>query len=312
MWVDQETDQDLVNFRGIATTIAQIIMEPGLTPLTIGVHGDWGYGKSSVLRMLRAELDDMGALTLYFNGWAFEGFEDAKIALMESIVSELVRHKKVLVKAKEALVRLAKRVRWFKIARRLAALGVTLAVGDPTALLFDSIQGSKDDDGWLKAAEEDAPYHHIHGFREDFAKLLDQADIKRLVVLVDDLDRCLPEHAISTLEAIRLFLSVDGATFVIGADEIMIEYAVRRHFPELGATAGTVGTKASNFTKNYLEKLIQLPFRLPQLNATETRRFITLLLIEEALDLRLDRSTPSLLPFERKTRARGKNQTLAK
>ena len=63
----------------------------------------------------------------------------------------------------------------------------------------------------------------MHAFREEFKELLEEADIDRLVVLVDDLDRCLPATSIETLEAIRLFLFVPRAAFVIAADEGMIE-----------------------------------------------------------------------------------------
>ena len=114
----------------------------------------------------------------------------------------------------------------------------------------------------------------MHAFREEFAKLLQDAEIDRLVVLVDDLDRCLPKIAIETLEAIRLFLFVPRAAFVIGADEGMIEYAVRQHFPDL-----PVATGPASYARNYLEKLIQVPFRLPSLGYAETRIYVTLLLV---------------------------------
>ena len=93
-------------------------------------------------------------------------------------------------------------------------------------------------------------------------------------MLVDDLDRCLPEIAIETLEAIRLFLFVPRAAFVIAADEGMIEYAVRQHFPDLPVTTGP-----TTYARNYLEKLIQVPFRLPSLGYAETRIYVTLLLV---------------------------------
>jgi len=51
---------------------------------------------------------------------------------------------------------------------------------------------------------------NIRDFRKDFAQLLEKADIKRLVVFIDDLDRCLPENIIETLEATKLFLSAHG------------------------------------------------------------------------------------------------------
>jgi predicted KAP-like P-loop ATPase len=93
-------------------------------------------------------------------------------------------------------------------------------------------------------------------------------------VLVDDLDRCLPETAIETLEAIRLFVFTKNTAFVVGADEAMIEYAVRKHFPDLPDTTGP-----RDYARNYLEKLIQVPFRIPALGETETRIYVTLLLI---------------------------------
>jgi predicted KAP-like P-loop ATPase len=85
------------------------------------------------------------------------------------------------------------------------------------------------------------------------------------VVLVDDLDRCLPKTAVQTLEAIRLFVSSKRTVFVVGADEAMIEYAVRRHFPDVPET-----TLPRDYARNYLEKLIQVPFRLPALGEAET------------------------------------------
>jgi hypothetical protein len=65
-----------------------------------------------------------------------------------------------------------------------------------------------------------------------------------------------------------------GTAFVVAADEAMIEYSVRKHFPELPDTTGP-----RDYARNYLEKLIQVPFRIPALGETETRIYVTLLLI---------------------------------
>jgi len=243
MWIDHETEQDLVNFAGIARTISAIIMEPHMTPLTVGVHGDWGYGKSSVLKMVEADIKLQSRVaTLSFNGWAFEGFEDAKIALMDSILSELAKNRALYTKATDELVKLAKRIKWFKVARKVAGAAVTFTTGIPSVSDLVSNFGTVSEDGdaesWLNEAQDDAAFRHIHAFREEFARFLEKAEIDRLVVFVDDLDRCLPDVAINTLEAIRLFLSVKNSTFVIGADEAMIEYAVRRHFPDLARIGG--------------------------------------------------------------------------
>lgn len=128
---------------------------------------------------------------------------------------------------------------------------------------------------FLKPAEEHSVPDQIHHFREEFERLLDEAKVDQLVVLIDDLDRCLPATAIDTLEAIRLFLFVPKTAFVIGADEGMIEYAVRQHFPNLPLASGGVP-----YTRNYLEKLIQVPFRIPALGVQESRAYVTLLLVQ--------------------------------
>jgi len=286
MWKDLETKVDLVNHRGIAAAIVGLVREPGLSPLTIGVHGDWGSGKSTVLEMVRAELaPDASVGVLSFNGWLFQGFEDAKIALMEAIVGELQRDARWRSKVKTTAVRLLKRINWLKVARKTATAalaiptgGISLAVDAAVDKGKELLAGAKDDDAWLKDAEDADVTKQIHEFREDFRKLLIDAEIKQLVVIVDDLDRCLPAVAIDTLEALRLFLFVEGTAFIIAADEALVEYAVRQHFPGLPYSEGPAA-----FTRNYLEKLIQVPFRLPPMSIDEARAYISLLFVEAAL-----------------------------
>ena len=78
-----------------------------------------------------------------------------------------------------------------------------------------------------------------------------------------DLDRCLPDVAISTLEAVRLFMFTGETAFVVAADESMIRYAVKKHFPDVvDENKYNVGIEFSN---KYLEKLIQIPFRIPDI-----------------------------------------------
>src|SRR5690348_5198672 len=83
--------------------------------------------------------------------------------------------------------------------------------------------------GLLGHKKISSPPQEIHALRESFEKTLEAMGVT-LVVLIDDLDRCLPETTISTLEAIRLFLFLKNTAFVIAADDNMIKHAVRRHF----------------------------------------------------------------------------------
>jgi hypothetical protein len=299
---DQETATDLLYYEAIAKTVVTLIRKTPEAPVTIGVHGDWGAGKSSVLKMLEGAFeDDDRVLCLWFNGWTFEGFEDAKTVVIETIVDELRRARPLSQKVADAAKKVLKRVDWLKLARKAGGFAFTAPTGIPT---FDQVKGlydiatsflakpqdhisAEDIKGvaekageFIKEAPEESDNlpEHIHAFRKEFKELLDAADIDQLVVIVDDLDRCLPKTAIATLEAIRLFLFVERTAFVIGADELMIEYAVREHFPDLPPSSGPV-----SYSRNYLEKLIQVPFRIPALGVAETRVYVTLLLAENVL-----------------------------
>ncbi|VVE90117.1 Qat anti-phage system ATPase QatA [Pandoraea bronchicola] len=292
---DNETKVDLLNNEAIASTIIGLLRAKPDHPVTIGVHGDWGAGKSSVLEMIEAGFSDQGdVLCLKFNGWRFQGFEDAKIALIEGIVSGLVEKRPALKTAAVAVKDVFRRIDWLKVAKRAGGLAVTAFTGIPTPEQIGTIVGSLEalvadpakfvtkenlstaiDEAkdLLKPGESKNVPEEVEAFRKAFDQLLKDAGIKQLVVLIDDLDRCLPDTAIETLEAIRLFVFTAQTAFVVAADEAMIEYAVRKHFPDLPDSTGP-----RDYARNYLEKLIQVPFRIPALGETETRIYVTLLL----------------------------------
>lgn len=292
---DNETKVDLLNNEAIATTIIGLLRAKPDHPVTIGVHGDWGAGKSSVLEMIESGFDGQeDVLCLKFNGWRFQGFEDAKIALIEGIVTGLIEKRPVLTKATGAVKDVFRRIDWLKVAKKAGGLAVTAFTGIPTPDQVGSIIGTLESvladpaklatkenlatvvdevKEVLKPGETKNVPEEVGAFRKAFDQLLKEAGVKQLIVLIDDLDRCLPDTAIETLEAIRLFVFTARTAFVVAADEAMIEYAVRKHFPDLPDSTG-----ARDYARSYLEKLIQVPFRIPALGETETRIYVTLLL----------------------------------
>lgn len=294
---DNETAVDYLNCEAISRTVVTLLKQNRARALTVGVHGDWGAGKSSILKMVELGLSkDKNVACLWFNGWAFEGFDDAKTVLIEATITELYRQRSTVGKVKELSRKLLKRVDWLKVAKRGSGLAINALTGLPSPDQIESVVGMlknaaagvtsvnaedlkstlEEAATYLKPAEEGNNVPDvIHDFREDFKALLEEAKIDQLVVLIDDLDRCLPSTAIETLEAIRLFLFVPKTAFVIGADEAMIEYAVRQHFPDLPIASGPLP-----YARNYLEKLIQLPLRIPPLGTQETRCYVTLLLVQ--------------------------------
>ncbi len=287
MWSDNEADADLLGFQHLVAGVLSIVNNDALLPATIGVFGDWGSGKSSLLKMAAADLrKDQENLVLTFNGWLFEGYGDAKTALMGNILDAIAEDKTLVPAAKGLALKLLRRVNWWRVAGTVAKAGAGFAVAGPAGLglavgsdfatlgkdLLKKAEDFKEEDlsKYLAESPEHEERRSVREFRDDFAKLLSQTKRKRLVVVIDDLDRCLPETIIETLEAIKLFLFVDRTAFIIGADERLVKYAVRRRFPELPGERTEVG-------RDYLEKLIQFPIRIPPLGRLETESYVSLL-----------------------------------
>ena len=95
MWPDNETRRDFVNFAGVADTVAEIIVRADGRPISVGVSGAWGIGKSSMINLIRDSLgkraDDGDADFLFveFNAWLYQGYDDARAALMDVIANAL-------------------------------------------------------------------------------------------------------------------------------------------------------------------------------------------------------------------------------
>jgi predicted KAP-like P-loop ATPase len=302
MWTDNETERDFLNFTGVSDTVAEIIVQAKGRPISIGVSGAWGVGKSSMIRLVHRSLNERSEngngkfLFVEFNAWLYQGYDDARAALMEVIGEKLTKeaekNKKGLDKAKEFV----QRIQWFRLTKLVVGSAAAAYAGIPPVGLLGDLygagkallthqanaetidKGSEAVDAAQETASElvgpkkvVAPPQEIHALRESFEKTLEAMGVT-LVVLIDDLDRCLPETTISTLEAIRLFLFLKNTAFVIAADDAMIKYAVRRHFPDVDDIQAI----------NYFDKLIQLPIRVPPLGTQEVRAYLMLLYVENS------------------------------
>ena len=334
------------------------IIKDSKESVSIGVHGDWGAGKSSILLMTeelleagkkktadtngedKSEEQDLdfydeldwddwnweepsdapedeivsptGIITVRFNSWQYQGFEDAKIALMSAIVKVLQKEAKDFYKKHpvkngfKKLKELCKNV-WSNIdklglAKNTAKIGITLATGTPPlALLNIGAQQTKeiiqDEDKLNKfvdtagsllksTSSKTSSYKEMTEFRSNYMDLFKAAHIEKLVVLIDDLDRCLPAVAIETLEAVRMFLSMKNTVFVIAADDEMIRYSVKEHFPRVldqDAEGASKSIDYNKFSDKYLEKLIQIPMHIPRLGIKEAQMYVLLLMIESQI-----------------------------
>lgn len=85
MWTDNETEQDFLNFGSVAKTVAEIISQAQSRPISIGVSGAWGVGKSSMIKLIQRELREKSNNTVpstevnqyifvEFNAWLYQDF----------------------------------------------------------------------------------------------------------------------------------------------------------------------------------------------------------------------------------------------
>ncbi len=289
MWKDSETTVDFLDFDYLKDSLNDIIQDDKLTPASIGIFGGWGSGKSSLMNMSMENLSNKdGVLCIKFNGWLFEGYEDAKTALIGSILDGIQAKKTLKDKAKETISKLLKSTDKFKLVSKGIKYGIDLystgGIGTALELFLSKVKNNSDSfeptvirDMLNEVDNSKDLRKDITEFQNNFSTLLEQIKIQRLVVYIDELDRCNPDTILDTLEAIRLFLFTEKTSFVIGADEQHIEYAVRNKFKEIQGYKLNVG-------RQYLEKLIQYPIRIPSLSEKEVELYILFLFLEKELD----------------------------
>lgn len=300
MWTDSETDVDYLNFAGVAETVAELIEQAKSRPISIGIAGAWGVGKSSMIRLVQGELDRRDPdkskfLFVTFNAWLYQGYDDARAALMDVIGAALLHETEHRKTGLEKTLDFIKRVRLSRMVKLVANVGAAAAGLPPPALIEATIsaatrmasgqEASEDVDtlegaakkaiegggGFLSPKEAYSPPQEINALRKSFEEALKELKLT-LVVLIDDLDRCLPETTISTLEAIRLFLFLPRTAFVLAADDHMIRHAVKKHFSGID----------DELVTNYFDKLIQIAVRVPPLGTAEVRAYMMLLHVENS------------------------------
>src|ERR1019366_10153519 len=137
MWPDNETDRDFLNFSSVAETVAEIIAQAAGRPISVGISGAWGVGKSSMIKLVRRSVaqrtkeGERDFVFVEFNAWLYQGYDDARAALMDVIASalrgEAERRKTGVEKTKELL----KRVDWLRAAKIGAGSALALTLGIP-------------------------------------------------------------------------------------------------------------------------------------------------------------------------------------
>lgn len=317
---DLPTEEDCLDFAPYVETLADLVTSPATrTPLTLGVFGTWGSGKTSLLRMVRREAETMlpgGLVPAWFDAWKYDRQEALWRALLLQVLAALERHipeeekqaHQELEDLTASLYRTVEReevgqvqIDWGKLGQGAAqgAVQIGLSFLPGAALLKDLVDSLKEDasssarENLLGAIRRERLKIHVERvqfldqFQRRFRELVKEFVVGakgggpegRLAVFVDDLDRCLPEKAVEVLEAIKLFLDVPGCVFVLGLDREVVARGIEIHYRELWQRGDEeAGERRRRFTiegTRYLEKIIQVPFQIPPIEAEVMGDFVS-------------------------------------
>jgi hypothetical protein len=253
---------DRYGFLRHAKLLCGEIMNSDSLPLSLGVFGPWGSGKSSFMNICRSVLSSQGVRTISFNPWKYDTRDEVWHAIIQSILTDIKEDPGAAsgfgLESPSGLAdkisRLSSTLAW------LLTRGVvpTLSGGMLSAESLDKLH-----EAWTARQLEN--YRHVNVFEQDFCEVVDacvhDSEGKRLVIFIDDLDRCSGQEAIKVLDSLKLFLGNSSCVFVLGMDhEIIAEAAAKKQSGEIGRG------------RQYLEKLIQFPYHLPSISTEAIQR----------------------------------------
>ncbi|WP_405763859.1 KAP family NTPase [Actinacidiphila glaucinigra] len=286
LWADDPAQTDLLAFDAVAQTVADALLDEALDPVALGLSGRWGSGKTTVLRLVAAELEQRATATrkvlvIDTAPWRYDPTTGAKESFiaetLAALAAEVSRSKTQTREIKDLVVRLGKRIDWAKALKLAATTSMSLQIPSVDSLL-DLVKPKDEDPTQVRGLE---------AFREEFAQLISSEDLQHVtavVVLVDDLDRCLPETVVETLEAMRLFLAVPKMSFVIAADEDRVADAIRTRFRDTGRPLEHGEDERQDPAALYLHKIVQTTIPLPALSFFDTQAYLLLLQLQPLMD----------------------------
>ena len=269
-----DATEDSLKADSYAEALAQFIRRSD-TPLTIGIQGGWGTGKTSLLNLLKVKLENPGkgdesgkCLVVLVNAWEHSLFislnsADVAVSLLQGLVDELViaivsssniseRDKKELLAKGSDLKELTTKIG--RAALGVAAYSAKVALSSMCISLPPGEERHEDNTGSTSCAKQ------IRELRAKIAELSQSVQSKtgidRIVFFIDDLDRVQPNTAVEILDVLKNIFDVENAIFVIAID---YEVVVRG----LSSRFGDRDESNEREFRQFFDKIIQVPFSMP-------------------------------------------------
>lgn len=259
--LDAPAEHPTLGYNLIATALATIVLtsEPRFA---VGIFGGWGSGKSTLMDEIeRRVVRDDRTIVVRFNAWRYEREPHLIVPLLDTIRGRLAdqaaqpQHRGADADRMRTIARRIGRV--VRALVRATSMEIGIAGVGSVALnagqVIDELSPPSED---LATAPQSLYFAAFQELAEAFADVK-RANVSRIVVFVDDLDRCLPTSALTMLESMKLFFDMPGFVFVVGLDERAVEAAVRTKFATLPSGSDR------QIEREYLKKIFQVPYTLP-------------------------------------------------
>ncbi len=262
---DTEEEENITeNFSNYGKKFANLIKysEPHFT---IGVYGEWGTGKTTLMKKIQENLNPQNnkrIITVWFNAWRYEREEQlATVALLKTITFALADHPS-MNDVRQTIIRGMKIV-GLDALRRISTETVMTEKG------WDKLESQLTKKmQFLNRIEQDNIYFDgMKQIKEQMAAIRKQNPEYRIVVFIDDLDRCSELRALEVLESIKVFLDIEGFVYVVGLSIKTVSKMISHAYEATGIKG-----------EDYIKKIIQIPFRIPPWNPSDIKKLISLTL----------------------------------
>lgn len=267
---------DILDRRRFGQVLSEMI-EGISQPYVISLKGDWGSGKSVFLKRLEADLEGRAPRVpvIFVDAWKYDYYEDPLYSLVSAIELRLLQEQANRGNDRASAIEVGKRMFGYagKVIAPLAKIaGATVdavthgaasafaeGVGELGQALFDANQEKRNAHQKLSSELEDAR-DHLLGLDRDGVDRSTQG--AKVVVIIDELDRCRPDYAIRLLERVKHFFDLRGYLFVIAVDGANLQDAVRTLY---GPTVDG---------ERYLRKFFDLELYLPDPDVMSFNKFL--------------------------------------
>ena len=241
-------------------------IEPSLTQLisrssssfVLSIDGAWGTGKTTFLDMWKVKLEHEKHICLKFNAWETDFAEDPLIVLVHELSTKLKEVNNVFNPTAENLRKATGSILKRSIPAAVKVFTAGLIENSDVEKVFATLTESLAEDS-IKAYEEG--YSAINEFRQTLSQVVQEIskeENKKIIIIVDELDRCRPSYAIELLERIKHLFNIDGVVFILGIDRTQLAESVKVLY-------------GSNFdASGYLKRFIDIDYSLPEPKPTNS------------------------------------------